>query len=399
MSNSKQKPALRKKLLIIAASAAAVVIAGVLLSLSLSLSRNLKRIEKVFTEQIRSNAEEADLMRQSISIIGRNIEQIRFTLGLPEQQIALPALSEENEQEDESNPAEKYYLAIKTLEQYENNIRISTQKKNLENSAALKQYLTSEGLSLSLSEDGTGEIKALEKQYYTIRPSETVLTAESVIGTVYRFDGPPKDFPEDFIAVLRKEIPVIREHYRDVEEMRGLFLSVTADSGIKAVLEANGMWFSSLKENENEYVLELKKEPNYTVLILFLDKIAAQYRVLDKEYPDFPSFQEGVLSVLSDIDMRTPQERLTDRSLADIRSLLDNDAFSRYLDENDYILSTEPREDSEYFYFDISRKEEGNIGSFAVQKISGEIYLMDEDDVPLTSFRKLFLEDDVKKNN
>jgi hypothetical protein len=395
MTDEKKKLNVKRKILIIAASAAALIIAGVLLSLSLSLSRNLKRIEKVFTEQIRSNAEEADLMRQSISIIGRNIEQIRFTLGLPEQTIALPALSEETQQDDENNPAEKYYLAIKTLEQYENSIRISTQKDNLENSTVLKQYLVSQGLTLSLSEDGSGEIKSLEKQYYRIYPSETVLVAESVIGTEYRFDGPP----EDFIDVLKEEVPLIRSHYRDIEQMRERFLTITSDSEINAVLEANDMWFSRIEENENTYVLELRKEPNYTVLSLFLDKIAAHYRVLDKEYPDFPSFQDGVRSVLSDIDMRTPQEQLTDRSLEDIRSLFDNDAFSRYLEENDYTLSSEAREDSEYFYFDISRAEEGRLGSFAVQKISGELYLMDEDDVPLTSFRKLFLETDIKKNN
>ncbi len=63
--------------------------------------------------------------------------------------------------------------------------------------------------------------------------------------------------------------------------------------------------------------------------------------------------------------------------------------FLKYLSDNGFKLSQNYREDNDYFYYDIvSSSDKSIIGSFSIHKVSGEIYLTDHEEVPISSLNR-----------
>ena len=108
-------------------------------------------------------------------------------------------------------------------------------------------------------------------------------------------------------------------------------------------------------------------------------------------YEDWDSFESDLLAYLKGLDGRTDRQVRDDEVKAFLLSVIGEKAFSDYLDQHDLVLSPEIREseDTDYFNWDFTDKEGKRMGSFALLKGMGEIYLLDGDDVVLRSFRTL----------
>ena len=76
-------------------------------------------------------------------------------------------------------------------------------------------------------------------------------------------------------------------------------------------------------------------------------------------------------------------------------------SFALLLENNGLTLSTVFREDSDYYYLDLKNSDGSSVGAFAIQKLVGEIYLTDWEDIPLSSLRTLehIPGDTVEKKN
>ena len=82
-------------------------------------------------------------------------------------------------------------------------------------------------------------------------------------------------------------------------------------------------------------------------------------------------------------------EILTEQGRDEITGLLEDEGFLAYLKHEGLTLSGTAREDLYYYYYDLLDSDEGRSGSLAVQKNVGGIYLMDKDDVAVTSLKTL----------
>jgi polyisoprenyl-teichoic acid--peptidoglycan teichoic acid transferase len=108
-------------------------------------------------------------------------------------------------------------------------------------------------------------------------------------------------------------------------------------------------------------------------------------------YGDWNSFESDLLAYLKGLDGRTDRQVRDDEVKAFLLSVIGEKAFTDYLDQHGLVLSPEIREseDTDYFNWDFTDKEGKRMGSFALLKGMGEIYLLDGDDVVLRSFRTL----------
>ena len=74
--------------------------------------------------------------------------------------------------------------------------------------------------------------------------------------------------------------------------------------------------------------------------------------------------------------------------LARVKRILDDPGFGSMLAHREIVASRRPRETDHFLYFELSHREAGVLGSFAVQRATGEIWLMDDGDVPIMSLRR-----------
>ena len=82
-------------------------------------------------------------------------------------------------------------------------------------------------------------------------------------------------------------------------------------------------------------------------------------------------------------------EKRIEKSRDDINLLAEDESFLKYLSDNGYKLSGNVREDNDYIYYDIiSLSDKSILGSFSIHKVSGEIYLTDHEEIPVSSLNR-----------
>ena len=135
----------------------------------------------------------------------------------------------------------------------------------------------------------------------------------------------------------------------------------------------------------SQTVLTKEERP---VVNLSLDHREHHFKVNDDKFRDYEAFFQGVIRALETADTRTEEEIAEAEAKKRITAAAADPAFNAFLRNNGLTIAREPRETVHYYYFDLTRSDGTHIGSLAVQKQYGEIYLMDEDDVMISSLRR-----------
>jgi hypothetical protein len=105
-----------------------------------------------------------------------------------------------------------------------------------------------------------------------------------------------------------------------------------------------------------------------------------------------------VVRTLDELDLRTNQEKLVYEKHKFLVQAFQDAGINAILEEKGVAVSTVPRENDYFLFYDIYRGEE-RIGSFALEKYNQDIYLLDKDEVQLSSLKSLTqVTIDEKKN-
>ncbi|MDA3851436.1 MAG: LCP family protein, partial [Spirochaetaceae bacterium] len=112
-----------------------------------------------------------------------------------------------------------------------------------------------------------------------------------------------------------------------------------------------------------------------------------------KAYKEFDLFTQELVSYLEELDQRTEIMKTDDQAAELVSQALNDTVFMEYLQSKGYEIAREPQlhiddhgTKSDYLHWDIT-KDEQRIGSIALLKTFGELYLLDGDDIPIQSFR------------
>src|SRR6056297_2739501 len=114
-----------------------------------------------------------------------------------------------------------------------------------------------------------------------------------------------------------------------------------------------------------------------------------QFFIEKQSYEEQTDFKAALLEQLQQIDARTPQQRDVARMLEELSSLSKEEAFQAFLSENNLKMKSEPREEGDYYYFDLFQEDSRHYGAFAVLKKHGKVYLTDSEDVVISELKTI----------
>ena len=100
-------------------------------------------------------------------------------------------------------------------------------------------------------------------------------------------------------------------------------------------------------------------------------------------------FESALLQHTRDIDDRTPREIAAAEAIKRIKTVSEDPAFQTFLSENGLQMNSQPRENGDYFYFDLRKENGERYGAFAVLKKHGKIYLTDREDVVISELKTI----------
>ena len=358
-----------------------------------SLSGNLEERTDSMAEGVSENSRVLDQLRSQFIEISSDLNEARGMLMLPERTYRLS--SGGSEEEEETNL--EFFRGIDTIiEKDRMNAALVSFSRFVE-SGSFTELLS--GLSLERVEQSPSHfyLNRDGRRYFSIRAEGP----ESILVT--SFDGSEltvDDYSDELAGFMERESRKASNHYRELEHLTDEIGSLVSSPGLEALFAEKKMSWEFPEETEDEIGGYVTAEDGRTVFRFSIEKSSNSIFIAGTPVESTASFLRMFTDVLESADARTAEQILIDGALERVQSLRNDGGFSSYLASLGLVLAETPREDNDYYYFDITGGEGGRIGSFAVQKMLGEIYLMDEDDVPISSLkaRSLPIDSDEKKN-
>jgi hypothetical protein len=363
-----------------------IVIAVILIG----LSRDFRRQESILSADNEKHGELIELLKQSTLMLSRDSNQVRDILSLPPS--AYPDFREEEPEEEssESRNADDpgFFKAIEFIEKKQKETELVQEFKKFYADERFIASLKESGLSFVHADSLSGRILKGNLLYLTI-----TFHADSKKTTLMSFTGQEfssQDFNAECVLFIKKSSAESDAHYKKASDGAKKFLSLRDDKEIRTILAEKKLVFSQPADTADGTSLSIRGERSES-LILSFDTRTLSYRVGSESFTDWNAFLSAAREHAKAIDTRSRVERSMDEAKASIAGLLADKGFVSYLSAKKLTLSTTAREDNDYFYYDLTDTSGRRTGSFAVQKDVGEIYVMDQDDVPLVSLKTLKL--------
>ena len=360
-------------------------------------------IENRLISEFSTNNEQMEIIKQNLVKLSSDVNQTRSLMGLPETEYSFE--SENNSvKEDAGNSPENdntvYFLGFEYLKNHYNEIEL---------------YRTVSDIAVSdLFTDAAGKNSLL-----IIEKADSYDLADSVSGkTLFHLRA---DITENSVVIdpvfsiiekgiftsvspsktseyLSKHTAEAREFDKKLSKNITEIKNISADNTVKNSLKKNRLYFDNFSSDKEKTSFSIKTESGTKVAEIYLNHADLIFSFCGRNYKDLNSLKEDLINIRNICDIRTIDEKRFEKSINDLDILSRDSTFKEYLSDKGFSISDIVREDNDYFYYDIvAESSETIIGSFAVQKVSGEIYLTDHEEIPLSSINR-FMDNSKKKN-
>ncbi len=385
---------------------ALVVLAVVLLGrMNTATQRTVERQDRLIQEIRRTSAETEDL-RQAARALIEDTGEIRGQLGMrPREYEPLRSRGADSPPEDGADSAEAraFFEAFRELLAHQNSIELRRKFHALRDQGVFERAARELGLQVqSRKNDEVGERLLL------LRDGETEFTVElDEPGGTLRVKSQRDDadafavglgekFDYDKLsAYLSAELAALeREQERRAERIAQVQALADSSALRRRVEERAHVLRSADRLGSYEIALRLENNAAHQLpSMVFGYQPAADRFVIDGDrYDDFDAFRLALFDEVSRLEDRPPESAGVQRSVEMLERAGRDRGFQRLLENEGLRLSQQPRDRGDHIHFDLYYKDSGErFGSFAVQRPYGELWVMDDGDVPLQSFRQFGL--------
>ncbi|MBI9100850.1 MAG: LCP family protein [Spirochaetales bacterium] len=351
------------------------------------------------SDELSVNSVNYDLMKQNLMLLNQDSNELRDLMKLSERQY--PELDKANNPESESGESEVDYniLFFKAVD------RILLNKQNEEKMILFGRFIRNEAfvsllgdrnLKVDINASGLDAgISGKEGVDFTLHYNdENDFSIQSVLGRTEEVSS-----TGSIIRFIDANRTVIDEQRRVWLEAAKSLRDLDEDKGIVNLVESRVAEWSAVSENSSTISRSLStnngsllasinfvKRENHWVLSGGISPDGQNFDYGDKGYSDL---LKGLIPIIEAYDPREPGDIAEEVSRNRVMNLRQDTGFKAYLAKTGSSLGEKFREDHYYFYLDILSSEATVTGSIAVQKHTGEIYLMDQDDVVITSLKTL----------
>lgn len=322
-----------------------------------------------------------------------DLNETRSVLFLPPGQYSFDGETEDTEAELNNLP---FFLGVDT---------ILEQKNRTEEMIAFNSFISSDGfhtlirdLAFTLQEETDAAYLLIKQE----QPYGEVFLDELGSISLSALNGKTlslEAFDERAERFLKQMDLDMSNHYKKHEEMVLSLGELLKKQDLQEFLKTRGLSPVFPEKTETRTEGYLKARDGRIVLRFSVNKKSNLFTLAEMDVDTLDTFERLLRRSIETLDVRTAEEMRIDQGKQRILDLRQDAGFITYLEEKGLSLSQEAREDNDYFYYDLQQDDGTVVGSFAVQKMIGEIYLMDEDDVPIASLKRQEASGEDEKKN
>ena len=369
-----------KPIILIIAALGAVLLLFIIIQLSALTLKYSRQTERLFNE-IEDINKKYNLLENNVTAVNDGSNEVRRILSLTPNNLSGYDYPEDMKDQETRNDDIVFYNALDYLLIHYDLREIGKDLKTIVIGSEFKEYLYANNLTSKKTGALSYKISNSKFPYFLIRsdnPDEPVFTIESIKGNIKAFPltGLSDNLNPVFLFMDEEKL-LLESHYTNLQKMQKRFKQISGDKELEKYLNLENLQISGLKtKNGSDEFSIYNKDRSFEITLIF-DTYNVLYRIGEAHYTTFEGFYSDLFRILRDSDKRTVEIKVVDEARSSLEDILEDEAFIAYLHNNNFSVVNSPREDNDYFYYDLKDKNNLLQGSFAVQKIIGDIYLMD----------------------
>jgi polyisoprenyl-teichoic acid--peptidoglycan teichoic acid transferase len=354
------------------------------------ISNKFEKESSILKKQMEVYIKESIQLENNLQLLNNSNNELRSILSLPELVLS------ENDQEEEKVPESfnenlQYYNAIDYLDQYYSRMNLEISFSGFLNSEIFKEYLNRKSYALIKKGSSKYEIVRSDSIYFEISAKNPEKPIVNIISTPSnRNEIPFNDILGDVSVLLNyldSESSIVESFYKKLSILIDNFTSLFYDEDFNDFLKKEELEISSQQIQTDQSYYRIFNRDKSFILNISLDKSTLSLNIENDSFSSYANFFTSLFDVLRLADKRTEEIRVVDLAKKNLETIISQVAFILYLEKSDLTINPTPREDNDYFYYDLAEKSGNPRGSFAVQKIIGDVYLMDPEDIVISSIK------------
>ncbi len=358
-----------------------------------SVSGRLEARNESLMSAVRDNTASLDFLKQNLMLLAEDSNDARQALKLPGREY--PILKQSAEAASKAPPTdsqEMFLDGLDTLIQDRDQQITRRRFAELASSPELARMEQGNGLKPLKSGSDSLILDRNGRSYFTITidPVSRNVRIVDFLGRELTVHGVEKRMG-DF---LKSRTAALDTHFTRLSSDLSSFAAVLENPAVREIVKKNGLTITKPQRNEIGYSMSVERGGaillNVTLNSRTLGVSSGAHR-----YGNVDSFLAGFPDDLRNLDLTTLAQRRVDAARKRIESLRDDKTFMLALSSRRIKLTTSPRQDIDYYYYDFTDADGNRIGSFAVQKKLGTIYLMDSQGVPISALKTLQIDTSV----
>ena len=355
------------------------------------LSHELSSRNDAFMAEISEDRETLNYLSNVSGMLVSDLTSTREANGLPVR-IYPDRISENSGTVSEGSASNEFLLAIDAFFNAENNYKLSVQLGKIITDTDFNNSLSNEGISLRKTGNNTGGFFKNGFQIAEIRAGTEVYTISDF-----------EDRRLDITSASREAVSFIREAAVKYEKrllVQAEMAAILSESSVSDIIvqfcREHGIRISI--NDEKDTVLVFSNKNNSNTLRAELTPVTDEpgFLINSRYYSEDLDISKSILSELQMLDLRSAEEVLIQNARKKIEDLQNDSLFQSYLESLELTLNFTPREDNDYYYYDLLKEDGSKLGSFSVLKKLGEIYLVDADEVPISSLKTVSIKSELK---
>ncbi len=414
----------RSQTLFFAGASVVIVIALVIaVSLSVRISR-LQRTVTSLTESLGTELERQNELAQFLESNQRTatgqLQEVRRLLNLPTAEFRFPD-SDATPETARHDPSTRFFQALDRLVLHHEHRRIREKlDTTFADSGDAVLLLRDRGLqavpegragSWRITARGPDAAQGAAPPFVTVTigesgpPANVTVTPLAGEAESLAFDN-DESFSARLVEVLGRILPEAETSVEQYEEARSLLVEASRSAAVRDALRAQDLT-GELSSDTFPASFAVRAQDQGTLLTVEIDR--RDFRILvdgtpiDAEQADPAADRAAdpaagpltdqvahrIAGKISALTPPAPDLEPDEQGRDKVQRIARDPAFQDYLDQRGVHLAEEPRETLGFYVFELTDRAGTLLGSFGVQKLTGELYLLDEDDLTITGLDTL----------
>lgn len=356
---------------------------------------------ELLTSKVESYKQNELVLENNIRLLTDTANEVRVMLSLPEIDLTFVEKASDEIISEEKNENLPFYNAVDYIKGYSSKIEMENELNFILNKSSLNNYFIKNNLTIKKTGPSNYELLKNSNLFFSIKaenPLDPYIYIEDLKGDKHNYSLKNiKNDSTELLKYLNSAISVLNEHYSKYNLLKKQFVKLIENETFLKFLKSENLEIENLKSTSTKIFYSIHNKDNSYSINIYLDSINLVFEVDNNKYSTFSNFYTSLNNFLLKSDKRTKEIKVVDTAKFRIESILVEDSFLSFLNQNNLSIGMLPREDNDYFYYDIFEGKDTLLGSFAIQKIIGDIYLMDPEDIMISSLK--YLENPVDISN